>query len=155
MKSIPIIGVSMSIYLKVILVLLPLNFSYANSSISSSCQFKINKDLCANLDFKNGISRKTDSEFHFQIVDRKGQIQNVEELSIVLWMIMKNGHEHGSDEVKIKQIEKKYSVSNVWFLMVGEWLLKINFKHQGKVYKTNIPVCVSKNKTVSNVGKCK
>ena len=145
----------MSIYLKVLFVLLPLNFSYANSSISSSCQFEINKDLCINLDFKNGISRKTDSVFDIQIVDSKGQNKEVKELGIVLWMVMKNGHEHGSDEVKIKPSGKKYSVSNVWFLMVGEWLLKVKFKHQGKLYKTDIPVCVSKNKTVSNVGKCK
>lgn len=154
-KLITIMGVNMSIFLKVFFVFLPLNFSYANTMISSSCQFEISKDLCVNFDFKNGISRKTDSEFEIQITDKKGQNKKVEELNIVLWMIMKNGHEHGSDTVKIKENGKKFSVSNVWFLMVGEWLLKIDFKHQGKPYKTNIPVCVSKNKAVSNVGKCK
>jgi hypothetical protein len=55
-----------------------------------------------------------------------------EEVYAYLWMKMGNGHEHGSDEVKIKKNKDHYLIKNVWFVMIGQWELFVVLKKDGK-----------------------
>jgi hypothetical protein len=96
------------------------------ANANSGCQLSLSNDVCANIKFKNSISRKTDAEFEIHFTNPAGQVLSLDKNpQIKLWMIMKGGHGHGSDEVKINKSGKKFNISNVWFLMLGKWKIKI------------------------------
>lgn len=129
--------------------------SYAKAS--KRCDHKFTKELCANIDFKAPISRKNDAKFILSFVDESGKtFTKPITPNIKLWMVMKNGHEHGSDKVNIKQLgPNKFLVSNVWFLMLGQWSLKININYDGQSKEADIPVCLRKDVAQSKLGVCK
>ena len=141
------------------LIILILAFPFmAQSKINKNCQANLSKDLCANITFDNAVSRKKDAIFKIRFVDSNNKAVVLKEKPAVkLWMVMKSGHGHGSDEVTIDQEEKEkhaYRVSNVWFLMLGEWSIKVEAKYNGELHKAEIPVCVRKDIMKSAVGKC-
>jgi hypothetical protein len=127
------------------------------SSVDSKCQIALGESVCANINFLEPISRKSDAKFEISFVEKKsGKIVQLDQIpEIKLWMVMDNGHGHGSAEVKIKQLDKKYLVENVWFLMLGQWSLKISGKYQGKSFNGEPWLCVRKEVKNSALGKCK
>lgn len=139
--------------LKIILIVLVcanLNFAKA-----AECKNKIAKNLCAEIEFEKGISRKADSSFILSFKNEKGEIVNLDnDPKIKLWMIMKGGHGHGSEKVKIEKINKKYRVTNVWFLMMGEWQVKLDLNYQKTNMKSDLYVCVGRSTKESFAKKC-
>jgi hypothetical protein len=138
-------------------VLLMTSSVWSNSPISSSCQFELSHNVCSIINFKGPIGRKADAKFGLEFVTKDGsKIKSLDQdPEVVLWMVMKNGHEHGSDKVKIEKAKTGgYAISNVWFLMLGEWQIKLKGKHQGKEFSGSVPVCLRKNIAESAIGKC-
>lgn len=141
--------------MKVILITL---LFYSANSLSKSkpmCDFFLKKTkTCVNVNFLDGISRKSDSKFELEFLSDSKPIKLDQLPKSKLWMVMKNGHEHGSEEVSIKINGTKYLNENVWFLMMGEWKVIVDTKYQGKNEQFTFPVCVKRKKDKSYVGKC-
>ncbi len=127
------------------------------ASIDSSCQVALGKSICANINFLEPISRKNDAKFEISFVEKSsGKLVQLDKApQIKLWMVMENGHGHGSAEVKVKQLDKKYLVENVWFLMLGQWSLKISGEYKGSSFSGEPWLCVRKEVKNSALGKCK
>jgi hypothetical protein len=68
---------------------------------------------------------------------------------------MKSGHGHGSEELKIRPVANGYEVSNAWFLMVGDWQVKMKIDHKGQSYAADAHICVERKAKDSFVGRCK
>jgi hypothetical protein len=127
----------------------------AKTTTNKSCQFLLNENLCAKVQFKNGISRKVDSKFEINFLDLNGkEIVLVKPPEIKLWMVMKSGHGHGSEKLKITKGNNNYLVENAWFLMVGEWQIKLELEYKGVKLQEEIPVCVRRKAEDSKVGTC-
>lgn len=119
-----------------------------------SCEFSV-ENYCAQVKFNKGISRSYDSVFHIQFVDKETKkLKFFDKIDLKLWMVMKNGHAHGSEEVKIMKDKTGYTVSNVWFLMLGQWYFNITLSGNGKQVLGDIPICVMKNSNSGRLGKC-
>ena len=126
-----------------------------SKNIDSSCQFDF-KQFCLTLNFEKEISRKKSSDFTLEVFKDGNRVALQKKPEIKLWMVMENGHGHGSDPVEMKELAPgKYSVKNVWFLMRGEWEVKGSLNLDGKKSDFSIPVCVGKTPKESSVGKCK
>jgi hypothetical protein len=139
------------IFLVLYFVFIP--FSY--SGVNPSCQIKFGGNLCANIKFLSGVSRKKDSKFEVNFLSLKGGSVNLEIVpKLKLWMVMKSGHGHGSDELMIKKVGNTYHVENVWFLMMGKWEIQTEVNYIGKVMNKSIFVCVGKQMNESHIGKC-
>ena len=97
------------------------------------CDFSFKK-YCARVVFKKKASRSYSSDFkiYFTDIKTKKAVMPSEEVYPYLWMKMGNGHEHGSDEVKITKNKDHYLIKNVWFVMIGSWELFIVLKKDGK-----------------------
>lgn len=87
--------------------------------------------VCADVEFKQKPNRKKSSDFTLTFLDAASKKPKAidQQVHVYLWMKMKNGHEHGSEEVKIQKVgEGKYLITNVWFLMLGKWQLRAELK---------------------------
>lgn len=111
---------------KILFIVLVYNFS---SLYAAPCDMKLNKlNLCVNVEYLNPPpGRKNSSDFKLTFTDLKSKNKKLldQKLDVYLWMKMKNGHEHGSEKVKIAKKEDYYLISNVWFLMLGQWELHV------------------------------
>lgn len=131
-----------------------------NSALSASaCSVEFSKlGVCAKVNFTKDIYRKTPSAFELEFVKnkQKQKINLDDRPDVKLWMVMRNGHEHGSDPVTIKKISKaKYLVENAFFFMLGTWQVYVTAKLNGKSEKSVFDVCVKKDYKKSYIGKCK
>ena len=129
----------------------------AKTTVKDSCEFPIGQNICAVIKFKNGVSRKNDSPFEIKFETKDKKLIKIEKRpEMKLWMVMKSGHGHGSDELEIipQKNGASYFVKNVWFMMLGQWQLKINLFHEGKSYNTELPICVYKLSDKSGPGNC-
>ena len=113
------------------------NFSFANRK----CDFDF-KDYCATLKFLKSPSRSYSSDFKLFFKDKKTNKNIIpkEKVMTYLWMKMKNGHEHGSSPVKITQEKDHYLVTDVWFVMIGDWELHTLLKQDGKVLEKKVKI---------------
>ena len=99
------------------------------------------RELCAHLGFKAEPNSTDATEFmlHFMpaaSLDPK-EIKNV---AVSLWMDM-GGHSHGSSPVTLKMIDFiRYTVSEAYFVMPGEWQVKVGFEYLGTAHEIVIPV---------------
>ncbi len=125
---------------------------YDKFNSDSKCQFK-QDDLCIVVKFENGISRKNDSPFEIKFTEKNKAVLNKPELK--LWMVMKNGHGHGSETLTIKASDKKFAVSNAWFMMMGQWSIVGSIKAERKLYNFSLPICVGRTASESHLGECK
>ncbi len=124
---------------------------------NEKCNFDLTKTLCGKVEFVSGISRKKDSSFKLYIYLKdkmtKGIFLKVNP-DIKLWMVMKGGHGHGSEPVQLSKVKDYYLVKNVWFLMQGQWDLKISYKHGQKMIEKILHVCVGRTSELSQFGSC-
>ena len=120
----------------------------------SACPYKFDEG-CVEIVFDGPISRKNDSSFLLNFKDHNNKHMVLEQLpNLKLWMVMSNGHEHGSEPVKITKKAAGFQVTNVWFLMRGRWLVKLDFKYKGNKRQMEIPICVGQTSQTSHVGEC-
>lgn len=98
-----------------------------------------NSEICAHVHFAKAPNSIEEAPFilHFETLNDV-PVQN---LKVELWMEMEGGHGHGSAPVAMKSMTlNKYQISNVWFVMMGTWLVKTHFDLNGIQYKLDIPV---------------
>jgi hypothetical protein len=112
--------------MKNILLLLTLCVSIT-SFAKSKCDIDL-KNYCVSIEFDKKPSRSYSSDFKLTFKDKKTKKVMIpkQEVSAYLWMKMDNGHEHGSDKVKITKMKDHFKVTNVWFVMVGDWRLFVS-----------------------------
>jgi hypothetical protein len=95
---------------------------------------------------------KTPDQFYvsqegmFSIVlrDPNQYVFSLQDLKVDLWMNM-GRHGHGSSPLKIvKKSDHEFFISKAWFVMRGEWLIRIRVQQEaaGIDFKLNVPVSV-------------
>lgn len=127
------------------------------SAEKSECNYELKNGHCVKVHFDDIISRKKDATFKLSLFNKENEniTNQVIEFNLKLWMVMKSGHGHGSDEVVMKKNKESIQFSNVWFLMLGQWHMNLTYKYDGKELKGSVPVCIMKNKNDSRLGNCK
>ncbi len=105
-----------------------------------------------------GIGRKEAATLKLDFFDmskgKRSAVKLEKKPEAFLWMMMKGGHGHGSENLSITEENKSFILSNAWFLMMGEWQLKIKVFKDGKVDNVILPICVERKIADSHVGKC-
>lgn len=103
----------------------------------------VNSEVCAHVHFAKSPNSEEETSFvlHYETAN-EAAVQN---LKVELWMEMQGGHGHGSAPVSMKSISNnKYQISNVWFVMMGTWLVRTEFDIEGHHYNLDIPVNIYK-----------
>lgn len=103
------------------------------------------KTVCAHAHFHKYPSSLEESQFTLHIeFDDESIVVN--EAFVDLWMDMGNDHGHGSAPLSIDPSEEvnHFEISNGWFVMQGEWLIRVKFKVDQKDMMIQIPVVIKK-----------
>jgi hypothetical protein len=134
---------------KIFFIMNVLIYSFFGFAKTEKCPYELG-DLCAKTEYINTPTQSKSSDFKLFFYNKgsyKVPVMPTLKPHVYLWMKMKNGHEHGSDAVKIEQKKDHYLITNVWFLMKGEWELHIQLRDEnGKiVHKAMRKVCIGKN----------
>jgi hypothetical protein len=101
----------------------------------------LNPAVCAHL----GHMTKVNSTDEVQFVTHVMTPQNkaISNLKVDLWMQMGN-HGHGSSPVKLTQFAtNKFRVTEAYFVMTGQWLVRVSFDYENQTHKLAFPVTVS------------
>jgi hypothetical protein len=135
---------------KLLLIFLVVSqFSFAKDKEKVECDFFVGQ-YCATVKFISGPNRSESSDFELRFyrdyTTGRRQVFPRQELFIYLWMKMANGHEHGSDKVKIINKKTYFLVQNVWFLMKGPWQVHVQFRNsKGEILSSGMhKVCIGK-----------
>lgn len=100
-------------------------------------------DLCAHVHFVKTPDSIEESAFIFHVETPNSE--DIENLTLDLWMEMGSGHGHGSAPVVLEKVAKnKFKVSNAWFVMMGAWQIRSSFSINQISYKIIIPVNIYK-----------
>lgn len=100
-------------------------------------------DLCAHVHFAKTPDSLTESSFIFHV--ETPNAEDIENLTLDLWMEMGSGHGHGSAPVVFEKVAKnKFKVTNAWFVMMGAWQIRSSFSINQNPYKIIIPVNIYK-----------
>ncbi|HPI40037.1 MAG TPA: FixH family protein [Pseudobdellovibrionaceae bacterium] len=101
----------------------------------------IDQTVCAHLGYKWGPLNTT-SEGQFIVHAMTPNNSELSNLAVELWMEM-GDHGHGSSPVTLTKVRPNiYKVTEAYFVMEGEWLVKINFDLNGVNHTLEIPVQV-------------
>ena len=99
-----------------------------------------NGAVCAEIKFVTEVSSSMPGEFMVQVSAPEGTA--VEDFKANLWMSM-GSHGHGSAPLKITPMENnQFDVKNAHFVMMGTWLVRLDFKIGADAYHLEIPVNV-------------
>lgn len=102
-----------------------------------------NTNLCLHMGFhsKPVVGEESNFMVHFLVDPAIGA--NIRDVKVELWMDMGNGHGHGSAPVDLKQLDAvHYRVSNAFFVMEGEWTIKVDFTYEGQSYEISVPYLI-------------
>lgn len=117
--------------------------SFGNKSktaVMRECSSK-NSQVCAVLEFTSPVNSYTEATFQVTFQLPAGQPPG--DLKIRLWMDMGGGHGHGSAPVEIiSENSGSVRVQNAWFVMMGQWLVQVNFVVAGTKHQIDFPVNV-------------
>ncbi|MFZ3230361.1 MAG: hypothetical protein WA160_09160 [Pseudobdellovibrio sp.] len=100
---------------------------------------EINSTICAHLNFISSLDTSTEGEFIVHaLIPNNIAINN---LKVSLWMPSMG---HGSSPVDILPLDETnyFKISNAWFVMTGDWIVRIEFESNGSVFEINIPVMI-------------
>lgn len=99
------------------------------------------QSVCASLLFQTKVDTKTAAKFVIRVYGSELHPANV---AVDLWMRMGNGHEHGSSPVKMTQLSPDtLLIEDAYFIMGGEWLVRVKLTINGKLETIEIPVKVA------------
>jgi hypothetical protein len=99
--------------------------------------------VCAHLGYNGEFTSEAAGEFVFHVVSAGAD--RMKDLTIDLWMDMGDGHGHGSAPVTITQFGPgKYKVSDAWFVMPGQWLVRSTFTIDGVAHEIAIPLNIQR-----------
>ena len=92
-----------------------------------------NQGACVEIESVTDLVVKKESSFTVTLLDN---VESVDDLKIYLWMIMPNGHEHGTAPLKITSLGgNKYLCEKAFFVMKGKWQIKVEYKVNGQDQK--------------------
>nr|WP_295906238.1 FixH family protein [uncultured Bdellovibrio sp.] len=100
-----------------------------NPATANSCagEFKT-AHLCAILTWTKTPNSTEVQEF---VLELQGDVTVADDLAIILWMPSMG---HGSAPVKVEKISAtQYRVTNVYFIMPGDWEVRLTLKKSGQV----------------------
>ena len=114
--------------------------SHDHSETICSTQFS---DVCLHLGIHQKLNTTDAGMFMVHFLLDPTQAANINNLTVELWMDMGNGHGHGSAPVKVTPNGPgKYLVTDAYFVMEGQWLVKVGFDYQGAHEVITVPVQV-------------
>lgn len=94
--------------------------------------------VCAHLQYTTDINAS--AEGRFLVVLQTPEQQAVQNFKLDLWMQMGH-HGHGSSPVEISDLgHNQFAITNAWFVMPGQWMVRIDFDLQGEHQHLEIPV---------------
>jgi hypothetical protein len=95
-----------------------------------------NPDVCAHLGIYGELKSSVANQFIVDIMTPDGSAFT--NLKVVLWMPDMG---HGSSPVSLQDVgNNHYLVTNAWFVMTGQWTVKLNFDFNGENLDIEIPV---------------
>lgn len=95
--------------------------------------------ICAHLGHFTKLNSSDEVQFITHIM--APQNEQVNNISVDLWMPSMG---HGSSPVTITQVGvNKYQIQQAYFIMPGQWLVRVRFGLAGVSYQLNIPVNVT------------
>lgn len=98
-----------------------------------------NPDVCAHLGLHQELKSTVANQFIVDIMTPGGEAFT--NLKVVLWMPDMG---HGSSPVTMKDLgNNHYLVSDAWFLMPGNWVVKLNFDFAGQNLDIEIPLQIA------------
>ena len=134
--------------------------NYSSHALSkTTCQIPFEKlGLCGELKSLGKIDRKNPASFSLRFHAKESPGKTVflkSKPKAKLWMIMDGGHGHGSEELTIEMTkDQTYKVDNAWFLMMGEWQIKVEAEMDGKTEEQMAKICVGRKAKDSFIGEC-
>ncbi len=98
-------------------------------------------DVCAHVHFLSPVNTSQEASLIFHVENEPGL--EVKDLKLDVWMDMGNGHGHSSAPVDfVVDSFNHYKVTNIWFVMPGQWFVRSSFTLGGNSFQINIPVLV-------------
>jgi hypothetical protein len=115
-----------------------LGFSaFAEDHTPNFCSVK-NENVCAHLGHFTGLTSSTEAQFMFHASTPNNE--QMTDLKLDLWMPDMG---HGSAPLKFEEMDVNlYKVTNAYFMMSGEWLVRASFKLGETAHQIQIPVTV-------------
>ncbi len=97
-----------------------------------------NPNVCAHIGHKQGFTTTSTSEFVFHA--STPDHEKLSDLKIDLWM---PAHGHGSAPVVIDEVAlNKFKITEAYFVMIGNWIIRAHFTLAGDSYDLEIPVVI-------------
>lgn len=109
--------------MKTIVVLMAFISSMAMAQTRCDLNFKVTQ-LCAQIDWIYGPFLDQNNSLTISV----NKNDAVKSIKVIPWMVMSEGHEHGSRPVKMSVTsELEYRIENAYFMggMMGDWFLKV------------------------------
>lgn len=116
--------------------------AFAHEHTPNVCVQGVQQKVCAHLGFEEKMNSSQEGKFKAHFMTAKGT--EIQDLKIDLWMDMGPGHGHGSAPVTIAPAGKNmFNVTNAWFVMMGEWQVRMNFTLDGQAEQIIIPIQIN------------
>lgn len=97
--------------------------------------------LCVSV-FHDEVFNSSD-EAHFKVRVSAPLDSVLEKVKVKLWMNMGGGHGHGSSPVKMTKLDDgDFQIDRAYFVMPGQWLIKVSFEISGSTYAFELPAKV-------------
>ncbi len=122
----------------VLLVLVGMS-AFASDDHSENVCSTVNQYVCGHIGHMTGMNSETEAQFvtHLEIPN---EVQ-VTDLTVKLWMPDMG---HGSSPVTVTQFGvNKYKVTQAFFIMPGNWEVRVAFKLEGVAHALHIPVVIA------------
>lgn len=104
----------------------------------------VQRSLCIHLGFEEAPEVEKESQFTVHIVGPQNTISQIRGAKVDLWMDM-GGHGHGSAPVKVQRLKvDHFFVTEAFFVMKGEWQVRVQVQTTTQKYDFIIPVQVKK-----------
>lgn len=102
------------------------------------------RDLCAKIFWIVGPSRPNENSFTLKFWDKEigsadsgPYVDPGHDVFVLPWMVMDNGHEHGTSPVTISEDDVGiYNVTRLFFIMAGRWQIHVQLKDGDTVVKS-------------------
>lgn len=100
----------------------------------------LNAALCLHLGFHSPVTTEAASEFMVHFTSDAQALAAITNLNVELWMPSMG---HGSSPVVVtKRNDAFYKVTEAWFVMSGDWEVRVSFMNNGVADQIIVPVTV-------------
>lgn len=122
--------------------LFAMSASAAEDHTAEVCSVK-NTQVCVHLGIHEELTSEKEGKFMIHaLTPADAPVSNVK---ADLWMDMGHGHGHGSAPLTLKDLGGNHVLAtNAWFVMMGQWQVRIEFTFEGETHQVIIPVNILK-----------